>query len=59
MALIDAGMCVLRYDNEAGEGDHRHIGRREEPYTFTTIEQLLDDFESSIRRYLDAHADHR
>ena len=24
LALIVAGECVLRYDNEAGKGDHRH-----------------------------------
>jgi len=59
MALIDAGVCVLRYDNEAGKGDHRHIDDREEPYRFLTIEQLLDDFEASIKRYRDGHADHR
>lgn len=59
MALIDAGACVLRYDNEAGKGDHCHIEDREEPYAFTTIERLLVDFEASVRRYLDAHADHR
>ena len=35
------GVCVLRYDNEAGKGDHRHIGSEETPYTLTTIEQLL------------------
>ncbi|HUZ63819.1 MAG TPA: DUF6516 family protein [Acetobacteraceae bacterium] len=59
MALIEAGVCVLRYDNEAGKGDHRHVGDREEPYEFTTIEQLLGDFEASIRRYLDGHPHHR
>jgi hypothetical protein len=59
VALIEAGACVLRYDNEAGKGDHRHIGDREEPYAFTTIERLLEDFEASVRRYLDAHPDHR
>ncbi len=59
MALIDAGACVLRYDNEAGKGDHRHTGDQEEPYEFTTIEQLLGDFEASIRRYLDGHPHHR
>lgn len=59
LALIDAGACVLRYDNEAGKGDHRHIGDQEEPYEFTTIEQLLGDFETSIRRYLDGHPHHR
>ncbi len=59
MALVEAGTCILRYDNEAGKGDHRHIEDREEPYTFSTIDQLLDDFEASIRRYQDGHADNR
>jgi hypothetical protein len=36
--------CVLRYDNEAGKGDHRHLGAVETPYIFTTPEQLLSDF---------------
>lgn len=40
-----AGACRVRYDNERGKGDHRHIGDREMEYTFTTIEELLDDFE--------------
>lgn len=59
MALVDDGACVLRYDNEAGKGDHHHTGNRETPYRFTTIERLRDDFEFSIRKYLDGHPDHR
>jgi hypothetical protein len=27
-----APLNVVRYDNERGKGDHRHIGMREEPY---------------------------
>ena len=26
LALVVDGMCVLRYDNEAGKGDHKHLG---------------------------------
>ncbi|MDD2859848.1 MAG: DUF6516 family protein [Acidiphilium sp.] len=59
MALVDEGTCVLRYDNEAGKGDHRHIGDREEAYVFSTIDKLLDDFDASIMRYRDGHADNR
>lgn len=59
MALVDGGVCVLRYDNEAGKGDHRHIGSREERYIFTTIEQLREDFETSVRKFLDGHPYHR
>jgi len=55
MALVDRGVCVLRYDNEAGKGDHRHIGDLETAYGFTTVEQLLDDFDADIGRFLDEH----
>jgi hypothetical protein len=26
LAYVVAGECVIRYDNEAGKGDHRHLG---------------------------------
>ncbi|UTV80148.1 DUF6516 family protein [Acidithiobacillus sp. YTS05] len=26
LAHVVGGHCVLRYDNEAGKGDHRHVG---------------------------------
>jgi hypothetical protein len=44
LALVVLGVCVLRYDNEAGKGDHKHVGMLETPYCFTTSEALLDDF---------------
>jgi len=59
MALIAENICVLRYDNEAGKGDHRHVGQAEQPYTFTNITELLNDFEASIRSYLHDHPHHR
>ena len=43
-----AGRCCVRYDNERGKGDHRHSGENEHDYDFTTIEQLLEDFERDI-----------
>ncbi len=43
-----AGSSRIRYDNEQGKGDHRHIGEREEDYVFTTVEQLLEDFRFDI-----------
>lgn len=39
----------VRYDNERGKGDHRHLSGREVVYVFTSVEQLLDDFESDIQ----------
>ena len=40
------GRCVVRYDNETGKGAHRHYGRREEGYTFETVEKLVADFKA-------------
>lgn len=41
----------VRYDNERGKGDHRHIEGREEAYKFSSIEQLLDDFQSDVENW--------
>jgi Family of unknown function (DUF6516) len=48
LALVVAGECVLRYDNEAGKGDHRHLGEIETPYAFRGYERLLKDFWSDV-----------
>lgn len=50
LAFVVDGVCVLRYDNESGKGDHRHIGKRETPYQFTTPEKLLSDFWNDVER---------
>lgn len=50
LAFVAGGECVLRYDNEAGKGDHRHVGDAEEPYAFTSIETLLADFDADVAR---------
>ena len=52
LALVVAEVCVLRYDNEAGKGDHKHLGGREVGYTFTTLDQLVDDFWADVALYL-------
>jgi hypothetical protein len=38
------GMTLVRYDNEKGKGDHRHIEDQEEPYEFKDVETLQADF---------------
>ena len=48
LALVVDGVCVLRYDNEAGKGDHKHIGGLEIPYRFTSPETLLADFWADV-----------
>ncbi|MDX1253395.1 MAG: hypothetical protein IDH49_14320 [Gammaproteobacteria bacterium] len=44
------GECLVRYDNEASKGDHRHYGSREENYRFVSLEQLLSDFREDCAR---------
>jgi len=48
LALVVDSRCVLRYDNETGKGDHKHIGKEEIPYEFTTPKVLLDDFWNDV-----------
>ena len=44
------GRRLVGYDNERGKSDHRHIQGREETYTFSTPEQLIEDFLVDVRR---------
>jgi hypothetical protein len=53
LALVADAVCALRYDNEAGKRDHRHIGGKELPYRFAGVDSLLDDFRADVRRWLD------
>lgn len=46
-----AGVSRVRYDNERGKGDHRHVGAREYEYTFSSVQQLLADFQSDVERW--------
>lgn len=48
-----AGERIIGYDNEAGKGDHRHYRDREERYRFTTMETLIRDFWSNVRKEID------
>lgn len=40
---------LIGYDNERGKGDHRHYGPHQEPYAFTSPEQLMADFLADVR----------
>jgi len=51
LAYVVKGKCVVRYDNEAGKGDHRHYASKQSSYVFTTPEQLIADFQSDIARW--------
>jgi hypothetical protein len=57
LAFVVKGVCVLRYDNEPGKGDHRHIDSEETAYTFTTVDQLLADFWADVDAWESRHED--
>ena len=44
------GKCLVRYDNESGKGDHKHIGPLETAYQFVSIDRLLGDFQKDVWR---------
>ena len=50
LAYVVNDQCVLRYDNEAGKGNHVHINQQEVSYNFVSTEQLVDDFFAQIKR---------
>ena len=51
LAFVVDEVCVLRFDNETGKGDHKHIGEREVAYDFVSLTQLLSDFWAEIDRW--------
>jgi hypothetical protein len=55
LALVSDGICVLRDDNEAGKGDHLHIGERELPYLFSNVDKLLKDFQHDVEQWTAEH----
>ncbi|MDE2446139.1 MAG: hypothetical protein KGO94_08165 [Alphaproteobacteria bacterium] len=51
-ALVDHDICIMRFDNEAGKGDHKHIGKREFAYDFLGLKRLQSDFFDEVERLL-------
>jgi hypothetical protein len=42
------GNTLVRYDNEAGKGDHKHVGRAEKPYVWRGMSALVEDFLNDV-----------
>jgi hypothetical protein len=53
LAYVVNDLCVLRYDNEAGKGDHRHCGGEESTIVFSGPVQLMAEFMKDVRRWND------
>jgi hypothetical protein len=45
------GQERVRYDNERGKGDHRHVGGSEASYNFDSLDQLLNDFDRDVQEW--------
>ncbi len=58
LAFVVEGVCIIRYDNEAGKGNHKHLGEREVPYPFNGLRQLVDDFLADVAHWRQTH-EHR
>lgn len=56
LAYVVNTICVVRYDNEIGKGDHRHFGAKESSYRFSTPERLMADFQKDIARWNDENS---
>jgi len=51
LAYVCDEVCVVRYDNERGKGDHLHAGQREFRYGFVDLTQLELDFRRTVREW--------
>lgn len=51
LAFVVDGVCILRFDNETGKGDHKHVGANEVPYGFTTLARLVADFWDEVEKW--------
>jgi hypothetical protein len=51
LAYVVDEVCVVRLDNEAGKGDHLHLGATESGYKFVSVDQILADFDKYIQRW--------
>jgi len=46
--FVSGGQRIVGFDNERGKGDHCHLDGKEMPYTFTTVEKLVEDFIAAV-----------
>ncbi len=42
------GKTLVRYDNESGKSDHKHVGRIEKPYAWQGMSALVENFLNDV-----------
>ena len=57
LALVAENVCVLRYDSEAGKGDHIHRGKLESRCRYRDVDRLVADFLADVRKWLRENSD--
>ncbi|WP_041651016.1 toxin-antitoxin system TumE family protein [Acidithiobacillus ferrivorans] len=55
LVYVVNGTRVIGYDNERGKGDHRHVTGEENEYTFTSVDQLIEDFIAEVEQWKCEH----
>ena len=50
VVYIKSGQRLIGYDNAESQGYHRHSGEEIDPYRFTDIWKLIDDFKKDLKR---------
>ncbi len=48
LAYVVKGECLLRYDNEAGKGDHKPLGSTQAAIKFINVNSLVDSFIAEV-----------
>ena len=56
LVYIVNGIRVIGYDNGENQGDHRHLGDEQQPYLFTTLKQLRNDFIADMKAWKKEHS---
>ena len=55
LVYVVHGTRVIGYDNERGKGDHHHVSGGEKEYTFTGVDQLIEDFITEVEQWKNEH----
>ena len=50
LAYVANQRCAIRFDNEAGKGDHKHLDEIEAPYIFSNLDSLQTDFWAEVKK---------
>ena len=56
LAFVVTGKCVLRYDNESGKGDHKHVSGKEVITALVSADKLVADFFKDVKRWRDENS---